>query len=186
MCHNSQKAVTSPSPVLSKAVSTPASTPAMEYGVDDVLGDSRTSDGQSVSNTSSGDADPEQMAEKAPARGAMSPAGGEVEKGLPAEQSTGQSRSPPETQTATPVEKREEDQENQEQEMTSLESNQERTFTLPFRQGGFFRTWLMSFFVVDNYSVRMYPNEKRNERKRKEILLCDASVQVGPIERDKS
>lgn len=184
MCHNNQKAVSSPSPVLPKAVSVPVSTPVMDYGVDDVLGDSRTSDGQSVSNASPIDPGSEQMAEKILARVTVNPAEGETERELPADQSATQPKTP-EAQTVSQVEKQE-DQENQEQEMTSLESNQELTFTLPFRQGGFFRTWLMSFFVIDNYSIRMYPNEKRNERKRKEILLCDASVQVGHIESNKS
>ena len=52
-------------------------------------------------------------------------------------------------------------------------------YTLPFRQGGFFRTWLNSYFVIDYEKITMYPNEKRNERKSKEILLYDATVGVG-------
>ena len=51
-------------------------------------------------------------------------------------------------------------------------------FTLPFRQGGFFRTWLNSFFVINRDMIIMYPNEKRNDRKRKEILLYDATASV--------
>ena len=51
-------------------------------------------------------------------------------------------------------------------------------FTLPFRQGGFFRTWLNSFFVINREMIIMYPNEKRNDRKRKEILLYDATASV--------
>lgn len=54
-------------------------------------------------------------------------------------------------------------------------------YTLPFRQGGFFRTWLNSFFVINRRSISMYPNEKRNERKRKEILLYDASASVDEV-----
>ena len=55
---------------------------------------------------------------------------------------------------------------------------EEVCYTLPFRQGGFFRTWLNSYFVIDYARITMYPNEKRNERKSKEILLYDASVGV--------
>ena len=51
-------------------------------------------------------------------------------------------------------------------------------FTLPFRQGGFFRTWLNSFFVINREMIIMYPNEKRSDRKRKEILLYDATASV--------
>lgn len=57
-------------------------------------------------------------------------------------------------------------------------------YTLPFRQGGFFRTWLNSFFVINRRSISMYPNEKRNERKRKEILLYDASASVDVMGED--
>ena len=60
-------------------------------------------------------------------------------------------------------------EEQDETEEGAQEQTEEITFTLPFRQGSFWRTWLMSFFVVDRYSIRMYPNEKRNERKMKEI-----------------
>ena len=88
----------------------------MNYGVDDVLGESRLSDPSSVAST-------------------------ECDK--------------------TPV----------------LED--EVCYTLPFRQGGFFRTWLNSYFVIDYEKITMYPNEKRNERKSKEILLYDATVGVG-------
>lgn len=56
---------------------------------------------------------------------------------------------------------------------------EEVCYTLPFRQGGFFRTWLNSYFVIDYEKITMYPNEKRNERKSKEILLYDATVGVG-------
>ena len=55
-------------------------------------------------------------------------------------------------------------------------------FTLPFRQGGFFRTWLNSFFVINREMIIMYPNEKRNDRKRKEILLYDATASVFVVQ----
>lgn len=54
-------------------------------------------------------------------------------------------------------------------------------YTLQFRQGGFFHTWLPSFFVLTHDSICMYPNDKRPERKKKEILLYDATVSVGVI-----
>ncbi|KAK8816020.1 hypothetical protein WA538_005138 [Blastocystis sp. DL] len=57
-------------------------------------------------------------------------------------------------------------------------------FTLPFRQGGFFRTWLSSFFVINREMIIMYPNEKRNDRKRKEILLYDATASHSQVSSD--
>lgn len=55
-----------------------------------------------------------------------------------------------------------------------------RSYRLQFRQGGFFHTWLPSYFVLTHDSICMYPNEKRPERK-KEILLYDATVSVRDI-----
>ena len=103
-------------PTASTAQPAPDTPNFLNYGVDDVLGESRLSDPSSVASTE---------CEKAPV----------------------------------------------------LED--EVCYTLPFRQGGFFRTWLNSYFVIDYEKITMYPNEKRNERKSKEILLYDATVGVG-------
>ena len=73
----------------------------------------------------------------------------------------------------------EEETQQTEEDTSPAESiEDELCFQLPFRQGGFFRTWLPSYFVLTTYSICMYPNEKRNEKKKKEILLCDAMVAV--------
>ena len=96
----------------------PESTSLMNYGVDDVLGESRVSEPSSVTS-------------------------GEYEK--------------------------------------PQEVEDEVCYTLPFRQGGFFRPWLNAFFVINKERITMYPNEKRNERKSKDILLYDASAGVGVV-----
>ena len=71
-----------------------------------------------------------------------------------------------------------ETQQTEEDNLPAESIEDELCFQLPFRQGGFFRTWLPSYFVLTTYSICMYPNEKRNEKKKKEILLCDAMVAV--------
>lgn len=121
---SSPQSISSPPPVQSQTVPSNAASPSVpaelvNYGVDDVLGETRISDQSSVS-------------EPTAVRDAM---------------------------------------------------EDEVCYTLPFRQGGFFRTWLNSFFVINRRSISMYPNEKRNERKRKEILLYDASASVGDFQR---
>ena len=108
-----------PNPSSPSISETPAeSTSLMNYGVDDVLGESRVSEPSSVTS-------------------------GEYEK--------------------------------------PQEVEDEVCYTLPFRQGGFFRPWLNAFFVINKERITMYPNEKRNERKSKDILLYDASAGVGVV-----
>ena len=78
--------------------------------------------------------------------------------------------------SSTPVEGEEIDEEIDEENPGNEEN--EKCFLLPYRQGGFFRPWLPHYFVLTSYSISMYPNEKRYERKKKEIILYDASIIV--------
>ena len=43
---------------------------------------------------------------------------------------------------------------------------------------GFFKSWYSNFFVITTSSIAKYPNETRNEKKRKEIFLYDATFEV--------
>ena len=43
---------------------------------------------------------------------------------------------------------------------------------------GFFKSWYSNFFVITTTSIAKYPNETRNEKKRKEIFLYDATFEV--------
>lgn len=49
---------------------------------------------------------------------------------------------------------------------------------LEYQHGGFWRYWNRNYFVINTTSVIKYPNEHRNENKRKEIFLYDAVIQV--------
>ena len=151
-----------PSTVLPQPISYQVPPPTMDYGVDDVLGETRVSDPHSISGYSQPDPTTEAILQ-------------EMEEDDPLELQDEAFLGGSATQGETGME------EQMSQEEGAQEQTEEITFTLPFRQGGFFRTWLMSFFVVDRYSIRMYQNEKRNERKMKEILLVDAVVQVGDM-----
>ena len=131
----------------------------MDTGVDDVLGDTRVSDPHSISGYSQPDPSTEAILQEMEEQEAL-----ELQDDAMVSGKAAQSEAEAEEQDET--------------EEGAQEQTEEITFTLPFRQGSFWRTWLMSFFVVDRYSIRMYPNEKRNERKMKEILLVDAMVQV--------
>ena len=68
-------------------------------------------------------------------------------------------------ESTTPVE----GEEGEEDVPSNVED--EKCFLLPYRQGGFFRPWLPHYFVLTSFSISMYPNEKRYERKKKEIIL---------------
>lgn len=131
----------------------------MDTGVDDVLGDTRVSDPHSISGYSQPDPSTEAILQEMEEQEALELQNGAMLSGKAAQGEA-------------------EAEEQAEAEEGAQEQTEEITFTLPFRQGSFWRTWLMSFFVVDRYSIRMYPNEKRNERKMKEIFLVDAMVQV--------
>ena len=56
---------------------------------------------------------------------------------------------------------------------------EEMTFSLSYRHGSIFRSYIPCFVVVNRFSVLKYPNDKRNDRKVKEIALIDAVVDVG-------
>ena len=69
-------------------------------------------------------------------------------------------------------------------ESTETESEEgalpeEMTFSLSYRHGSIFRSYIPCFVVVNRFSVLKYPNDKRNDRKVKEIALIDAVVDVG-------
>lgn len=54
----------------------------------------------------------------------------------------------------------------------------EWSISLEYQHRGFFHYWYRNFFVINTTSVNKYPNENRNESKRKEIFLYDAVIQV--------
>lgn len=54
----------------------------------------------------------------------------------------------------------------------------EWSISLEYQHRGFFHYWYRNFFVINTTSVIKYPNENRNESKRKEIFLYDAVIQV--------
>ena len=56
---------------------------------------------------------------------------------------------------------------------------EEMTFSLSYRHGSIFRSYIPCFVVVNRFSVLKYPNDKRNDRKVKEIALIDAVVDVS-------
>lgn len=68
-------------------------------------------------------------------------------------------------------------------ESTETESEgalpEEMTFSLSYRHGSIFRSYIPCFVVVNRFSVLKYPNDKRNDRKVKEIALIDAVVDVS-------
>ena len=57
----------------------------------------------------------------------------------------------------------------------------EETYKLQYRKHGLFQQWVNVFVVIDGYSIRKYPDEKRSEKRCKEILLYDAAFSVGII-----
>ena len=65
-----------------------------------------------------------------------------------------------------------------EEEENTISIEDERCYHFQLRNTGIFRKWLPAFFVLNPYSICSYPNEKRYEKKKKEIILYDASISV--------
>ena len=55
----------------------------------------------------------------------------------------------------------------------------EQTFKLQYHKRGLFQQWVNVFVVIDGYSIRKYPDEKRSAKRCKEILLHDAAFSVA-------
>ena len=70
-------------------------------------------------------------------------------------------------------------EEDASQDESDDEEDDEATFKLEYHKGGLFQQWVNAFIVVDRHSVRKYPDERRSERKCKEILLYDATFSVA-------
>ena len=59
----------------------------------------------------------------------------------------------------------------------------EETFYVQYRKGGLFQQWVNVVVVVDEHSIRKYPDEKRSAKRCKEILMYDAVFSVA-VRRD--
>lgn len=65
------------------------------------------------------------------------------------------------------------------QELDSDMDAGEQTYKLQYHKRGLFQQWVTVFVVIDGYSIRKYPDEKRSAKRCKEILLYDAAFSVA-------
>lgn len=64
-------------------------------------------------------------------------------------------------------------------ESSILDSEEtEVTFNVQYYKQRLFHSWVNAFVVIDSQSIKKYPNDRRMERKRKEIMLYDATFSV--------
>ena len=64
-------------------------------------------------------------------------------------------------------------------ESSVLDSEEtEVTFNVQYYKQRLFHPWVNAFVVIDSQSIKKYPNDRRMERKRKEIMLYDATFSV--------
>ena len=57
----------------------------------------------------------------------------------------------------------------------------EQTYKLQYHKRGLFQQWVTVFVVIDGYSIRKYPDEKRSAKRCKEILLYDAAFSHSTV-----